>query len=591
MGKNGAKQKRKGQNFLHGALILTAGMALVKVIGALFKIPLKYAVGEYGMGLFNVAYNFYGPVFSLATAGFPVAVSRLVSESRSLGRWNDVRQVKRVALPLFFAFGGVGMVLMTLIAPAYCEKVIGAPNALAPVLALAPAILFACLGSVYRGYYEGLRDMTPTAVSEVAEALVKLVLGLGLSRWVVSSRTAEYAARGTVFRLVPASPDQARFLILAFAAAGAVLGVTAGSAAALAYLFLRHRLKGDGISPRLYRESPPAPGGKRMVRRLLSITLPIAVGSVATNVAGLIDATLLQSRISGVLEREPDRLLGRFSGMIPQIYLENPSSIPTFLYGCYTLAMTIYLLVPSLTQAFGISALPTVTEAWAKRNRGELKSRMESVCRITALFCFPAGLGISALSGPIVRTLYGDDGSAPIVAGVLSALGAASLAAAMCAPLSSMLQAVGRADLPVKLLVGAMGIKIAVTWALCGLPEWNIYGAAAGTLLCYLFLAVSQFLALQRASGVRLSAPGLFLRPLLCGGLCGLAAWGCFSGLGSLLEEGGAQGALRLGLSVLFGALFYALGLLLLGAVEKNDLRMLPKGQKIAKTLEKWGWI
>ena len=95
------KKKERGarQSFLQGALILTAGMAVVKVIGALFKIPLKYAIGEYGMGLFNVAYNFYGPIFSLATAGFPIAIARMVSEDSTLGRWNDVRQVKRVSLP------------------------------------------------------------------------------------------------------------------------------------------------------------------------------------------------------------------------------------------------------------------------------------------------------------------------------------------------------------------------------------------------------------------------------------------------------------------------------------------------------------
>ena len=88
-------------------------MALVKILGALFKIPLTYAVGEYGIGLFNTAYHFYGPVFSLATTGFPVAVSRLVSENSSLGRWNDARQVKRVAMPLFLGFGAVGMTATT----------------------------------------------------------------------------------------------------------------------------------------------------------------------------------------------------------------------------------------------------------------------------------------------------------------------------------------------------------------------------------------------------------------------------------------------------------------------------------------------
>ena len=104
MGKYGGQGRRR-QSFLQGALVLTGGMALVKVMGALFKVPLTYAVGEYGIGLFHVAYHFYAPVLSLATAGFPIAVSRLVSENSSLGRWNDARQVKRVAMPLFLSIG------------------------------------------------------------------------------------------------------------------------------------------------------------------------------------------------------------------------------------------------------------------------------------------------------------------------------------------------------------------------------------------------------------------------------------------------------------------------------------------------------
>ncbi len=583
--------KQGSQSFLHGALILTAGMAAVKVIGALFKIPLKYSVGEYGMGLFNVAYNFYGPVFSLATAGFPVAVSKMVSESRTLGRWNDVRQIRRVAFPLFFALGCAGMVLLTLAAPFYCNRVIETPHALIPVLALAPAILFACLGAVYRGYYEGLQNMVPTAASEVVEAIVKLGLGLSASRWAVSACTAEYAEFGTVFSLHPGSPDEAMFLTLSFAAAGAVLGVTFGSVCALAYLALRHKRKGDGISPRLYQSAPAPESRRHTVKRLLDITLPVAIGSVAMNVTGLIDATFLQSRLSGILEQEPERLLSGFSGMIPEMYLENPETIPTYLYGCFTLAMTVYLLVPALTQAFGISALPAVTEAWARGDRREIKARIESVARVTALFCFPAGLGLSAVAGPVTRVLYGEESSSPIIAGVLTLLGAASLAAAMCTPFSSMLQAVGRADLPVKLLAAAMALKLLVNWLLCSIPEINIYGAALGTLVCYLFLATAQFFCLRREIGIKLSAGKLFLRPLLCAVLCGLSARACFSGIRPFLSDGTMGEAVCLGISVVFGAIIYLLGLFILGAVEKNDIKMLPKGQKIAKTLEKWEWI
>lgn len=584
--------KLGGQNgFLYGALVLTAGMAAVKVIGALFKIPLKYAIGEYGMGLFNVAYNFYGPVFSLATAGFPIAVSRLVSENASLGRWNDVKQVKRVAFPMFLAFGAVGMLLLTLTAPLYCQYVIDQSNALYPMLALAPAILFACMGSVYRGYYEGLGNMAPTALSEVAEALVKLAVGLGAAGAAVSIGTAEYASSRTVFGTAPATWDEARFLILALAAAGAVLGVTCGSAVSLLYLALRHRLRNDGVSPRLYRSAPPARNKGETAKKLLKIAAPVAAGSVAMNAAGLIDATFLQNRLKNMMGSSPQRLFDACRGMIPAIYLKNPDSIPTFLYGCYSLALTIYLLVPAVTQTVGISALPAVTEAWTRKDRRVLRDRMEGAIRVTVLFCFPAGLGISALSGPIVRLLYGKEEATPIIAGALAVLGVASLAAALSVPLSNLLQAVGRADLPVKLLVAAMGIKIGANWVLCGIPELHIQGAGIGTLLCYLFLVASQLWCLRRVTGIRMSFGKLFLSPTACALLCAGSAWALYHALHPLLPDSGVGEAACVAASVFCGAFVYVVGLLLLKGFSKKEISLLPAGQKIAKMLEKCGWI
>lgn len=576
----------KKQSFLYGAFILTAGMAVVKVIGAVFKIPLQHFIGEYGMGLFNVAYNFYGPIFSLATAGFPVAVSRLVSENASLGRWNDVRQVKSVAGPLFFAFGIAGAFGMTMLAPFYCREVIGTEQAIFPMLALVPAILFACWGATYRGYYEGLRNMGPTAVSEIIEAAVKLCLGLGLAYLVMRRGMAEYRESGTVFGLLAGGEDQAGLLTLALSAAGAVLGVTAGSLGAALYLSVRWRKKGDGVGLRALRKAPPAGSRRDTAKALLKITGPVAAGSIAMNAAGLIDATFLQNRIAGIIETAPQRLLTAYEGMIPAIYLEHQETIPTFLYGCYTLAMTLYLLVPALTQAIGMSALPAVTEAWARGDRPQLKERMESVLSVTALVCIPAGLGLTALGEPVAAMLYGG-GSAPIIGGVLLTLGPASLFAAVNTPLSSMLQAAGRADLPVKLLAVAMALKIGVNWYLCALPEVNIRGAGAGTLICYLFLAAAQLYCLRRVTGVRLGFKRLFLKPLVCGALCGCGAWGAYGGLAALGLGNGAAAGISIGL----GGLIYIFGLLLTRGIPKKDLIMLPKGQKIAKTLEKRGWM
>ncbi len=583
----GGKQGKgfRGHGFLRGALVLTAGMAVVKVLGALFKVPLTYVVGEYGIGMFNMAYHFYGPVFSLATAGFPIAVARLVSQEASLGHWNDARQVKRVALPLFLAFGTGGALVMTCFAPLYCQGVAGAAYALAPMLALAPAVVFSSASSVYRGYYEGLGNMVPTALSQVLEALLKLGMGLFTAGWVISLCREEYAAQRTVLGFAPPTQEEAQFFILALGAAGAVLGVTAGTLVSLLYLVLRFRLHGDGTVPRLYKGSP-APKSKRETRRLLlKITLPVALGSAASSVAGLIDATFLQNRIAAALEQFPQRFLATCQGKVPAAYWETPQAIPTYLYGCYSLAMTVYLLVPGITQAFGTSALPGVTSAWARGSKRELRGRMEAVVRVTSLFCFPAGLSLTALAEPVAGLLYGEGPSTAAIAQSLALLGLASLPAAMSGPLSSMLQAVGRADLPVKL------VKLGANWVLCGIPEVNILGAGVGTCLCYLVLTLTQFWKLRRASGVGLSTVGVFLRPFCCALLCAASARLGYEGCRSLWPHGALGEALALGAGAALGCAAYLAGLLLLRGIRKSDLQSLPKGQKIAKMLEKQGWI
>ena len=216
---------------------------------------------------------------------------------------------------------------------------------------------------------------------------------------------------------------------------------------------------------------------------------------------------------------------------------------------------------------------------------------MEAVVRVTSLFCFPAGLSLTALAEPVAGLLYGEGPSTAAIAQSLTLLGLASLPAAMSGPLSSMLQAVGRADLPVKLLLLAMAVKLGANWVLCGIPEVNILGAGVGTCLCYLVLTLTQFWKLRRASGVGLSTVGVFLRPFCCALLCAASARLGYEGCRPLWPHGALGEALALGAGAALGCAAYLAGLLLLRGIRKSDLQSLPKGQKIAKMLEKQGWI
>ncbi|MBQ9082302.1 MAG: oligosaccharide flippase family protein, partial [Clostridia bacterium] len=177
-------QKTGGAHFLQGAAVLSAGVLLVKLLGAIYKIPLTNMIGEVGMGYFNAAYQLYLPIYTLATAGFPVAVSRMVSEYTARGDPMGARAVFRQARRFFLCSGLLGTTCMAAGAVAYARYT-GSPGAVWSIWALSPTVLLCCLMAPHRGYRSGLRQMEPTAVSQVIEATVRLFVGLGAAYAVI----------------------------------------------------------------------------------------------------------------------------------------------------------------------------------------------------------------------------------------------------------------------------------------------------------------------------------------------------------------------------------------------------------------------
>ena len=165
----------KKQNFLHGATLLAAATAIVKLIGAFYKIPLKRIIGDLGYGYFVTAYDIYSVLLMIATAGLPIAMSRMISQAAALGHYNQVRRISATARGLFLSLGIVGTLLMTV----FCRQLAAfqnQPDAWAAIGALGPCCLLICVMSTFRGFFQGQSNMLPTSVSQVLEAIVKLKL-------------------------------------------------------------------------------------------------------------------------------------------------------------------------------------------------------------------------------------------------------------------------------------------------------------------------------------------------------------------------------------------------------------------------------
>ncbi len=575
------KQTGRQQGFLKGAAILLGALALVKVAGALFKIPLNGIIGDVGMGYFGTAYTIYNPIFCLATAGFPVAISRMVSERSALGRWGDVVRIQKLALPLFILMGIIGFLAMFFGARPFLEWINHEDiHALPAVWALAPAILFSVIGSVYRGYYEGLRNMTPTALSQILEAVVKLLLGLSLAWYVLDKGMEDYVNDGEIWGIAFSAESAAREFLIPYAAAGAILGVTAGSFLSFLFLWCYNRVHHKGIAGGVQLAASPSSSGS-ILKELLKTAIPVALGSLTVNLSSLVDTVSLQNCISGMMRMYPEAIIGQYGAFLNPADLEQ-NRVPAALFGCYTNALTLFMLVPALTQAFGVSALPNVTAAWVSGDKRRLQKSIENVLRASVLFTLPAGLCLSVLSEPIASLL----GFNPITGRILVLLGIASVFAAISTPVCSMLQAVGRMDLPVKLMGVGLIIKTACNWFLTSLPEVNVLGAGIGTLVCYFFLTFVGLYLLIANSGVKLRLGRVFAKPFAAAVLC---AFGGFVVYQVLVFKASSLAAALASLAAAAG--IWGVSVILLRIFSKSEVERLPGGQKIAKILENHRWI
>jgi stage V sporulation protein B len=583
------KEKRvHRQSFLHGALILVIAIVIEKIIGAIYKIPLSWVITSLGYGYFQNAYSVYSPMFSIATAGFPIAISRMVSENYYRKRFRDIRQIHRASIRIFLVLGVTALTIMLLAARPYTEFVLrsNAQNALPAIYAIAPAVFFASLMSIYRGYYEGLRNMTPTAISEVIEAVCKLLFGLTAAVIIVNSGLNEYAKSGTVYGIKAANQTYAKIATLPYAAAGAIFGVTLGGLFGFLFLLLYHKKNGDGITPEMLRSSPRPMPMRLTMSRLIRTAIPVALGSLAINLSSFIDSTLLQSRIGDILNTNAAALFGMYRSIIPQEYMSS-KAIPSFLFGCFGNATNLFMLVPSITQAFGVSALPSVTEAWTEGDPKRIRRSMESVMRIVTLITIPSGIGLSVFAMPIASLIYPSADQGPAIVGkVLVILGLASIFAATSTPVDSMLQAVGRVDIPVKLVVVGLVVKIITNYTLVGIPEINVLGAGTGTLLCYLITTVMALYSLFRVTKISLNYFGIFFKPFLASVVSIGISWLMYRAASVFIS-----GKIAVCFAMLLSVLLYAVCVLWFHILNKHDISMLPKGQKIVKILEKHNWI
>ena len=523
MANNGAGRAKK-QKFLQGAAVLTMGAMLVKVIGALYKIPMNRIIGNEGFGHFNVAYSIFNVLLTVSTAGLPIALSRMISQAETMGNRKQVQNIYHTSLRIFLLIGAVCSGAMLIFAP-QLANLMRDPDAVYAIAALAPAVLFLCIISSFRGYFQGQQYMTPTAVSQVIEAVCKLVIGLG----------AVYLVLHLGFGV-------------AEAAGGAIFGVTSGSILACLYLFIQYRKKRVRLTAA--DEALPGQSSRETAKQLLRLAVPITIGATGLQIFNALDTGIIQGRLQDSL------------GMT--------AKAATTLFGTYSAAQTFYMLPPALIQPLAIGIIPAVTAALTARNFREAQRTEESAIRMTALIALPCSAGLAVLASPIQAIAYGYGAETLHVAGpLLAILGVAVVFNCMVALTNAILQAHGKVSIPIyTTLVG--GIVNIVT-------DYVLIATIA-------YCAVIMFLnvwAMHRCLELPPRVLQQFVKPVVATAIMAVGAYVSFEAVQNMVSSLTVAAAASVAVAcVIYFALVYGMKI-----ITWYDCQLLPKGETIAKIL------
>ena len=565
--------EKNKRSFIKGAAILGAAGLIVKIIGAFYRIPLTNILGRDGMSFYETAYPFYSGLLVISSAGFPTAISKLVSERVAIGDRNGAKAVFRTAMILLAAIGFTTMILLFAGAP-LIAKLSDRPGAQYALMALAPALLVVSVMCTYRGYLQGLQRMTGTALSQITEQVGKLI--------------ASYSLALLFVKLFPERPE--------LWAMGTLIGITISEVLALIVIFIVHRMSGNKF-PEAELDNVPlkkSTGFSELGKSLLAIAIPITIGASIMPITGMADAIfikrLLQIRYLS---------LGFESELVPKMAETGYVALRSY--------VTPLINMPAvLTLALSMSLVPAIAPMRAARDRRGMRKIGATGTKLAMIIGAPCAVGLFVLGAPIMAMLYKAVGSSVgehgkyVISGFLpqiismkpgsevtlytlaggimqiSAIGVLFLS--MVQTLTGIIQGMGKQQVPVYFLIAGGALKVLSMIFLMRFTGLGILGAAISTVLCYLVAGTGDLIYMLGHADIRLNYFDTFGKPLIASAVMGVLVFLAYN----LIYKLGHPTLATFG-SVLVGMVVYVAGLWVLRAFNKDDLSYMPASGKLSK--------
>ena len=540
--------EKKKNDFIAQGSILAIASILVRVMGMIYRIPMTAIIGDKGNGVNSYAYSVYTILLLLSSYSLPLAVSKMVSAKAQLGQWRNVKRVFICAIA--FAIGiGTTFGLIVLIGAQFFTRVFFHSELAAIALRfMAPTILIMALLGVFRGFFQGLQNTLPTAISQIVEGLINAIMSVVFAYFLFDFGHGMDVASGTTD------------LGYAWGAAGGAIGTGAGALAGLIFCFILFVAYRKILAVNISRDKTGTQQEYGDIFRLmLSIALPVILSTALYNLIELVDGSL-------------------FNNIMASKGMED---VKDSMWGAYNAKALLLVHIPvSISSAMAVSLVPTLTAAYALGDEQTAKSKVHAILRFISILAFPSAVGLLVLANPIIKTLFSGDTSAAST--YLQVVCPAVITFSFSTITNSILQGIDRMNLPVCHSLIAMAVHVVVLLILCLGFNMGIYGVIISYVIYALVITILNFYSISKILEYRPDVITLFVKPAAASGIMGIACFGCYQLLHQFLGK-----AIPMLISVVVAVIVYFAVAVKCKLLTESVMRDLPKGSTLIRIAKK----
>ncbi len=514
------------QTFVKGALILSMAGLIAKVLSAFFRVPLGNLIGDTGMGYYQAGYPIYTLFTAIAIVGIPSTIAKLVAEKRVLGEYQAAQDIFTHTMKLMLGIGIAVSLIIFLTTPFMIRTFNWLPETKYSLWGLALSPFFVCIMGVFRGYFQGMQNMAPTAISQVLENLGRVAVGLALAFFFF--------------------PD------LGMAAGGASFGAVAGGmcgALTLGVFYLRKKTSSDHEIKMNKASKNQGIGFEKVAKMVLVIAIPISIGAAVNSIINFIDSALV---IKTLTQTGVDLELAN-------AYFGQLGKVATFINFPLTFGMALV-----------IGLVPAIAEATAKKDSNEVQTKIELGMRFAILIAMPASIGLAVLANPIMNFIYA---KAPDGGNILAVAALSILFIMLGQAFTGILQGIGKVWQPV-IGIGLAAVVKTILNIIFVATSLKVVGAALASIVAYMVFAAYNYMMMKKYTGFKLNSRLVIIKPLLSSAAMGVLAWATYHILARIIDTSSfSRNALITVLSIGVGGLAYVVLIFVTGAITKKDIQ------------------